>query len=148
MSATKVSTTRVAVRAATKLWTRLEASDRPALVDVSRRLSAAFSAFQREMAQSRRASPTPTLTPPELAHRGRSNLESGRIARLTARELEVLGLVAQGMSNNEVAQELVISPKTASVHVSRILTKLGVNSRAKATVIAYEERILAASGAE
>jgi DNA-binding NarL/FixJ family response regulator len=46
------------------------------------------------------------------------------------------------MSNNEIAQKLFISPKTASVHVSRILTKLGVNSRAKATAIAYEERLL------
>jgi DNA-binding CsgD family transcriptional regulator/tetratricopeptide (TPR) repeat protein len=88
----------------------------------------------------------------ELAHRGRVHLadgadgqrmpETGRISRLTAREIEVLRLVAQGMSNNEIAQKLFISPKTASVHVSRILTKLGVNSRAKATAIAYEERLL------
>ncbi|MGH3453478.1 MAG: response regulator transcription factor, partial [Nocardioidaceae bacterium] len=87
----------------------------------------------------------------ELAHRGQLNLgdgtdsqriDVGRMARLTPREVEVLRLVAQGMSNNEIAQKLFISPKTASVHVSRILTKLGVNSRAKATAIAYEERIL------
>jgi len=69
-------------------------------------------------------------------------IETGRIGRLTAREVEVLRLVAQGLSNNEIAQKLFISPKTASVHVSRILTKLGVNSRAKATAIAYEEHIL------
>ncbi len=89
----------------------------------------------------------------DLAQRGRltlddgpstrGSIETGRIAsRLTDREHEVLRLVAQGMSNNEIAQKLFISPKTASVHVSRILTKLGVNSRAKATAIAYEERLL------
>jgi len=87
----------------------------------------------------------------ELAQRGQLRLdvdtdnpriESGRLARLTGREVEVLRLVAQGMSNNEIAQTLFISPKTASVHVSRILTKLGVNSRAKATALAYEERLL------
>jgi DNA-binding NarL/FixJ family response regulator len=87
----------------------------------------------------------------ELARRGQVTLgegidseraESGRLARLTPREVEVLRLVSQGMSNSEIAEKLFISPKTASVHVSRILTKLGVNSRAKATAIAYEERLL------
>jgi len=91
----------------------------------------------------------------ELAQFGRLRLDdrtasqptgAGRIAGLTAREVEVLRLVAQGMSNNEIAQKLFISPKTASVHVSRILTKLGVNSRAKATAIAYEERLLTHAG--
>ena len=60
------------------------------------------------------------------------------LARLTDRELEVLRHVALGMSNEEIATALFISPKTASVHVSRILAKLGVPSRAKATVIAIE----------
>jgi DNA-binding CsgD family transcriptional regulator/tetratricopeptide (TPR) repeat protein len=87
----------------------------------------------------------------ELARRGQLRLdvdtdnqrvEDGRLARLTGREVEVLRLVAQGMSNNEIGEKLFISPKTASVHVSRILAKLGVNSRAKATAIAYEERLL------
>jgi DNA-binding CsgD family transcriptional regulator len=87
----------------------------------------------------------------ELAHRGQLRLDvdsdeqrtdTGRLAGLTDREVEVLRLVARGMSNNEIAEQLFISPKTASVHVSRILTKLGVNSRAKATALAYEERLL------
>lgn len=87
----------------------------------------------------------------ELARRGKLTLgdgidsqraETGRLARLTPREVEVLRLVSQGMSNSEIAEKLFISPRTASVHVSRILTKLGVNSRAKATAIAYEERLL------
>lgn len=55
-------------------------------------------------------------------------------------ELAVLPGLAFG--SQDPAKELFISPKTASVHVSRILTKLGVNSRAKATAIAYEERLL------
>ena len=73
--------------------------------------------------------------------------ESSRLARLTARELEVLEQLARGKTNEEVAAALFISPKTASVHVSRILAKLGVSSRAKAAAIAYEEGLLAADGA-
>ena len=56
---------------------------------------------------------------------------------LTARELEVLELVAAGRSNREIAAELFISAKTASVHVSNILAKLGVGSRGEAAATAY-----------
>jgi ATP/maltotriose-dependent transcriptional regulator MalT len=56
---------------------------------------------------------------------------------LTARELEVLQLVAAGRSNREIAAELFISAKTASVHVSNILAKLGVGSRGEAAATAY-----------
>jgi DNA-binding CsgD family transcriptional regulator len=51
---------------------------------------------------------------------------------LTARELEVLALVAEGRTNRQIAQELFISAKTASVHVSNILAKLGVANRGEA----------------
>ncbi len=51
---------------------------------------------------------------------------------LTAREVEVLGLVADGRSNQQIATELFMSPKTVSVHVSRILTKLGAANRTEA----------------
>jgi DNA-binding CsgD family transcriptional regulator len=56
---------------------------------------------------------------------------------LTAREAEVLALVAAGRSNRQVAQALFISPKTASVHVSHILAKLGVTGRVEAAAIAH-----------
>ncbi len=56
---------------------------------------------------------------------------------LTARELEVLELIAAGRSNREIAAELFISAKTASVHVSNILAKLGVGSRGEAAATAY-----------
>ena len=72
----------------------------------------------------------------------RSRGEPGKLAALTARELEVLVHLARGRTNGEVAAALYISPKTASVHVSRILAKLGVTSRAKAAAIAYEEGLL------
>jgi DNA-binding NarL/FixJ family response regulator len=56
---------------------------------------------------------------------------------LTAREVEVLRLVAEGRSNSQVGQALVISTKTASVHVSNIIAKLGVSSRGEAAAWAY-----------
>ena len=56
---------------------------------------------------------------------------------LTARELEVLRLVAIGRSNRDIAGELFISAKTASVHVSNIMSKLGVASRVEAAATAY-----------
>ena len=60
--------------------------------------------------------------------------------RLTARELEVLELLAAGATNRQISHSLFISEKTASVHVSRILTKLGVTSRAEAATVARRHR--------
>ena len=56
---------------------------------------------------------------------------------LTPRELEVLGLLADGLDNREIAERLYISPKTASVHVSNIYGKLGVESRVAAATTAH-----------
>jgi DNA-binding NarL/FixJ family response regulator len=56
---------------------------------------------------------------------------------LTPREAEVLALVAAGRSNRQIAQALFISPKTASVHVSNLLAKLGVAGRVEAAAVAH-----------
>ncbi|MEU5995502.1 AAA family ATPase [Spirillospora sp. NPDC047418] len=61
---------------------------------------------------------------------------------LTARESEVMRLLARGRSNREIAEELVISPKTASVHVSNILAKLGVASRGEAVAAARDRGLV------
>jgi DNA-binding CsgD family transcriptional regulator len=86
-----------------------------------------------------------------LAQRGRLRLEEPEDTRaspevrpspaaslgLTRRETEVLALVAAGRTNRQIGQALFITPKTASVHVSRILAKLGVAGRGEAAAIAH-----------
>jgi DNA-binding CsgD family transcriptional regulator len=57
---------------------------------------------------------------------------------LTNREREVLARVAAGMSNDEIASALFMSPLTAKTHVNRMMTKLGARDRAQLVVIAYE----------
>jgi len=61
---------------------------------------------------------------------------------LTEREVEVLRLVARGLSNAELANELTLSPLTTKTHVSRILTKLGLRDRAQLVVAAYESGLV------
>jgi DNA-binding CsgD family transcriptional regulator/tetratricopeptide (TPR) repeat protein len=90
-----------------------------------------------------------------LARRGRLDLGSEAAATaaakpsspldplgLTAREQEVLALVAIGRTNAQIAETLFISPKTATVHVSNILTKLGVRNRVEAATVAHRLRIV------
>ena len=62
---------------------------------------------------------------------------------LTDREREVLALVATGLSNDEIAVELVISPATARTHVSRTMMKLGARDRAQLVVLAYQSGLVA-----
>lgn len=66
---------------------------------------------------------------------------------LTQREREVLALVARGLSNTEIAGELVISPATAKTHVSRVMMKLDAHDRAQLVVAAYEAGLVSPRGA-
>ena len=65
------------------------------------------------------------------------------LAQLTDREREVLLLVARGRSNQEIADDLYISPLTAKTHVNRIMTKLYAHDRAQLVILAYESGLLA-----
>jgi len=64
------------------------------------------------------------------------------LAGLTDREREVLALVAEGLSNDEIAARLFLSPLTSKTHVSRIMTKLNARDRAQLVVIAYESGLV------
>ncbi|MFJ6199988.1 response regulator [Micromonospora sp. NPDC092111] len=66
-----------------------------------------------------------------------------RLAALTEREREVLGLVGEGLSNTEIAGRLVVSPATARTHVSRAMVKLGARDRAQLVVFAYQSGLVA-----
>ncbi|WP_407838000.1 response regulator [Streptomyces sp. DSM 116496] len=69
-----------------------------------------------------------------------------RIDELTERETEVLSLVAQGMSNAEIAEHLILAEQTVKTHVGRILVKLGLRDRTQAAVFAYETGLIRPAG--
>jgi DNA-binding NarL/FixJ family response regulator len=89
---------------------------------------------------------TPSVTRRLIANyasRPRSARTAPReLDELTDREREVLSLVAQGLSNDEIAEELVISPLTAKTHVSRTMLKLSARDRAQLVVIAYQSGLV------
>jgi DNA-binding NarL/FixJ family response regulator len=74
--------------------------------------------------------------------RGRAHRPAG-LDELTPREVEVFKLLARGMSNAEIAGELIVSETTVKTHVARILMKLGVRDRVQAVVLAYESGVVA-----
>jgi DNA-binding NarL/FixJ family response regulator len=69
-------------------------------------------------------------------------IEHEGLDELTSREREVLGLIATGLTNAEIAESLHLSPLTAKTHVSRILMKLGARDRVQLVVIAYQAGIV------
>jgi len=98
---------------------RLAAGESVVAPEVTRRILDGFVQLDRA-----RAAPVPPST---------------RLAALTPRELDILRLVAEGLSNRQIAGRLTISVATAKTHVSRLLGKLGCSSRVQAAILAKEE---------
>jgi DNA-binding NarL/FixJ family response regulator len=86
----------------------------------------------------------PSITRRLIAHYARQPDPPRSLAQLTAREREVLVLIANGLSNTEIADRLVMSVPTAKTHVSRILTKLAARDRAQLVVFAYQSGLVTA----
>ncbi|MFJ4717428.1 response regulator [Streptomyces sp. NPDC088785] len=78
----------------------------------------------------------------EFAARSKEPAGAVSLARLTGREREVMALVGIGLSNEEIARRLVVSPLTAKTHVSRAMVKLGARDRAQLVVLAYESGLV------
>ena len=78
----------------------------------------------------------------EFAARSKEPAPASVLAELTEREREVMALVGIGLSNEEIARRLVVSPLTAKTHVSRTMVKLGARDRAQLVVLAYESGLV------
>jgi DNA-binding NarL/FixJ family response regulator len=78
----------------------------------------------------------------EFAARSKEPAAAGSLTELTEREREVMALVGIGLSNDEIARRLVVSPLTAKTHVSRTMVKLGARDRAQLVVLAYESGLV------
>ncbi|MEM8533284.1 MAG: AAA family ATPase [Chloroflexota bacterium] len=114
-----------------------QTNDTDATIEAQRELTTARDIFERLGA------PLDLMANEAIAQRfdtrRRSNTPRGRTNGLTRRERQVIALIAQGLSNREIAETLVISEKTAEVHVSNILGKLHFTSRAQAAAYAVEQ---------
>jgi DNA-binding NarL/FixJ family response regulator len=84
----------------------------------------------------------------EFASRSRGPSADERLEALTAREREVVALVATGLSNDEIAVKLYVSPATAKTHAARAMGKLGAHDRAQLVVAAYESGLVRAGWAD
>ncbi|MFF3510858.1 response regulator [Streptomyces sp. NPDC002573] len=78
----------------------------------------------------------------EFAARSKQPAAGASLSALTEREREVMALVGIGLSNDEIARRLVVSPLTAKTHVSRTMVKLGARDRAQLVVLAYESGLV------
>jgi len=78
----------------------------------------------------------------DYARRPPAREQPAALAELTARELEVLRLIARGLSNGDIARELVVGDATVKTHVARIFAKLDLHDRAQAVVLAYESGLV------
>ncbi|WP_277751129.1 response regulator [Streptomyces hoynatensis] len=78
----------------------------------------------------------------DFATRARQPDPGPRLNVLTEREREVMRLVGEGLTNDEIAARLVVSPATAKTHVSRVMTKLAVRDRAQLVILAYETGLI------
>jgi len=78
----------------------------------------------------------------EFATRAKEPTQAAELDRLTDREREVMALVAEGLSNEEIAERLIVSPATAKTHVSRAMIKLNARDRAQLVVFAYESGLV------
>jgi len=88
-----------------------------------------------------------TSAPHTTARASETGSACDRLQRvLTERELEVLQMVARGMSNAEIAEELTISPATAKTHVAHLLTKLDARDRIQLVIIAYQSGLVSTAG--
>jgi DNA-binding NarL/FixJ family response regulator len=84
----------------------------------------------------------PASTRRLIEQRARAAVPAPELDELTAREHEVLRLLARGLTNAEIAQRLVVEPSTVKSHVARVLAKLGLRDRVQAVVYAYDHGVI------